>query len=587
MTTFLPQLDPAPVERAQLLASRQRHYRYNYNHVSPLAILDLVPIEDEFSFTWLKLVAERVVTGLSNRAESEAHTGLAELHRGHANVLEEFSSLAGHVVSDIKGMVYESLKFDLQFGAPPRHAQSLKEYSEMFRSIGLPPIAADFMQDEAFAWLRVAGPNPVMLQRLKAHDERFPMTNALFQSARPDDSYDAALDEGRLFFVDYALLDGAELGSFPHGQKYLCAPLALFVVEKNSRRLLPVAIQCQQKPGPNNPIFTPADGWNWMIAKTMVEIADGNLHEASTHLGRTHLLMEPFAVSTIRHLAPTHPISILLLPHFEGTLAINAAAWQHLIADQGAVDKLFGGSIKTSRGVAVWGVQSTDVMRDLLPNTFCARGVDNHEALPNYPYRDDAMLYWDAIHQWVRGYVGLYYPKDQTIVEDFELQAWLREVAARDGGRINGLPQQGALTRADELVEVLTFILYTCSVQHAAVNFPQYDVMSYAPCMPLAAYRPPPTKKTGATEADFIATLPTLDMAELQMELGYMLGTVHYTRLGQYRLDQFCGDKRVLEPLSEFQQRLERIRNTIEERNRQRRPYRTLTPDGIPQSINI
>ena len=28
---------------------------------------------------------------------------------------------------------------------------------------------------------------------------------------------------------------------------------------------------------PENPIFTPNDGWNWQIAKTFVEIADGNI----------------------------------------------------------------------------------------------------------------------------------------------------------------------------------------------------------------------------------------------------------------------------------------------------------------------
>ena len=245
-----------------------------------------------------------------------------------------------------------------------------------------------------------------------------------------------------------------------------------------------------------------------------------------------------------------------------------------------------GGTIETSRSVAVHGVQSTRVMNDLLPLTFAQRGVDDCEAFPNYPYRDDASLYWDAIHDWVNSYLRLYYLTDRDIQQDEELQSWGRELASENGGRIKGLPNEGTFQRVEEVIEVATFVIYTCSVQHAAVNFPQYDCMSYVPNMPLAGYRPAPTSKTGGTEADFIAMLPTLDMAELQMELGYLLGTVHYTELGKYAADHFV-DPRVAGPLEKFQIRLSQIGKTIVERNQTRRPYETLVPGGIPQSINI
>jgi arachidonate 15-lipoxygenase len=180
----------------------------------------------------------------------------------------------------------------------------------------------------------------------------------------------------------------------------------------------------------------------------------------------------------------------------------------------------------------------------------------------------------------------LYYTSDAIIQQDTELQAWARELVADNGGRIKGMPNAGAFRTVAELVEVATFVIYTCSVQHAAVNFPQYDCMSYVPNMPLAGYRPAPTTKTGATEADFVAMLPTLDMAELQMELGYLLGTVHYTELGRYPDQQFV-DPRVAAPLRQFQKRMADIGQKIDERNQTRRPYETLAPRGIPQSINI
>jgi arachidonate 15-lipoxygenase len=132
----------------------------------------------------------------------------------------------------------------------------------------------------------------------------------------------------------------------------------------------------------------------------------------------------------------------------------------------------------------------------------------------------------------------------------------------------------------------VTMVLFTCSVQHAAVNFPQYDVMSYVPAMPLAGYAPAPTSKNGATGADYLAQFPPLDMAELQMELGYLLGTVRYTTLGQYPAGHFT-DPRVADPLARFQARLADAGRVIEQRNAGRTPYTTLGPAGIPQSINI
>lgn len=106
-------------------------------------------------------------------------------------------------------------------------------------------------------------------------------------------------------------------------------------------------------------------------------------------------------------------------------------------------------------------------MNDLLPLTFAQRDVADREAFPNYPYRDDSLLYWDAIHEWVNAYLRLYYPNDAEIQRDTELQAWTRELAADNGGRIKGLPNDGAIQRIEELIEVATFVIYTCSMRQS------------------------------------------------------------------------------------------------------------------------
>ena len=380
-------------------------------------------------------------------------------------------------------------------------------------------------------------------------------------------------------------LEAIEDGSFPGYQKFLYAPLALFAVDKASRELMPVAIQCEQTPGDENPVLTPqSDRYNWLIAKTVVEVADANYHEAITHLGRTHLFVEPFVLATRRQLAPNHPLSQLLRPHFKGTLAINFAAHESLVSDGGAVDKLASGTIESTRAAAVAGVQSYRIDEAVMPKTFQIRGVGDLDTLPTYPYRDDSLLYWDAIERWVSDYLKIWYRDHGDLANDHELKAWFAELQSPDGGRIQGL-RDGELD-LDYLIELVTLVIFTASVQHAAVNFPQYDLMSYAPNMPLACYAERPWLTPQATENDYLRMLPPLEQAKLQMNLGYVLGKVHYTRLGKYPWRYFR-DARVKAPMKAFQHRVKTIGEQIRERNQTRRAYRFLLASGIPQSINI
>jgi arachidonate 15-lipoxygenase len=103
--------------------------------------------------------------------------------------------------------------------------------------------------------------------------------------------------------------------------------------------------------------------------------------------------------------------------------------------------------------------------------------------------------------------------------------------------------------------------------------------------MPLAGFRPTPVPPA-ATEQDFLDLLPPLSSARRQIVILYVLGTIHYTRLGAYGAGEIC-DPRVQPALQAFQQELLAAGRLIEERNLVRPPYPFLAPAGIPQSINI
>ena len=609
----------------------RQEYQYNYIHIPSIAMVDQLSTAEEFTTNWYFLLAQQlrvlfVNTLIVNRGNQGSKSIRDDVEKFILEALLKGAlpariSILARILQIIPQFLLKSISKDLRElddlfysilkenglviirdslnrvinllyeGQPTGHATSLKDYENLFPVIGVPTIAKSYQEDEVFAYMRVAGYNPVMIERVTSLGDRFPVTEEHYQAVMgTDDSLAAAGLEGRLYLADYKILSGAINGTYPREQKYVYAPLALFALPKGSdptRLLRPVAIQCGQTPGPDYPIVTPNSGkYAWLFAKTVVQIADANIHEAVTHLARTHLLVGVFAIATARQLPLTHPLRILLRPHFDSTLAINDAAQRILIAPGGGVDRLLSPSIDNSRVLAVLGLQSYGFNNAILPKQFQQRGVDDPNLLPVYPYRDDALLVWDAIHQWVSDYLNLYYPTDETIHKDIALQTWAAEISAYDGGRIPDFGEDGGIKTLNYLIDATTLIIFTASAQHAAVNFPQKDLMGYAAAIPLAGYLPASTLKREVTEQDYLNLLPPLDQAQRQYNLLSLLGSIYYNKLGEYEQGYFT-DEKVKPLLQAFQSHLQQVENTIKQRNLHRPAYDYLLPSKIPQSINI
>ncbi|MBD1877254.1 lipoxygenase [Nodosilinea sp. FACHB-131] len=486
----------------------------------------------------------------------------------------------------------------------------LKNYKDLFQVLHLPIIAYQAQEDKAFAAQRIAGPNPLVIERLYTLLDKFPVTDAQYKSVMgSNDSLQKALAESRLYITDYQVLREIAPGTVDiedHTvQKYIYHPIALFAVEPGdcpNRRFVPVAIQCYQDPSPENPIFLApssssslGERWAWQMAKLIVQIADGNYHEFVSHLGGTHLRMEPIAIATNRNLPVTHPLGTLLRPHFEGTLFINDSAVKGLVNPGGTVDKVAAGTLKSSLLLSVKGAKDYPYPfnESSLPKVLKARGVDDSKCLPNYPYRDDGLLIWDAILEWVSSYLSLFYTDDTSVQNDAAIQSWIQDLTAPNGGQMTGIGEKltdDGLVRIQTLtylIEAVTLIIFTASANHAAVNFPQASFMTYMPNMPLAGYREAPKTTVGISEKDYLDLLPPLCQAESQMNMTYLLGSVYYTRLGNYG-DSYFSDNRVKDILKVFHKQLLAIELEIVARNESRSTeYNVLRPSKIPQSINI
>jgi arachidonate 15-lipoxygenase len=494
---------------------------------------------------------------------------------------------------------------------------SFRNYQDIFQIIYLPYIASHVQEDKVFAAQRIAGANPLVIERLKTSLDKFPVTNAQYQSVMgTSDSLEIALAENRLYITDYHDLEAIEATTIKIEattieidddtiQKYIYQPIGLFAVEPGNcpqRRLVPVAIQCHQEPSIENPIFVapsidslPSERWAWQMAKTIVQIADSNYHEFISHLGGTHLWMEPIALATYRKLPTEHPLGALLIPHLEGTLFINDSAVKGLINPGGTVDKVAAGTLKSSLKLSLKSAEGhfCSFNNASLPKTLKNRGVDDSECLPDYPYRDDALLIWNAIHEWVTNYLQLFYPNDLAVRSDREIQEWIDDLTDPDGVNMKGIGETSeevplpSIQTVAYLIEAVTTIIFTGSAKHAAVNFPQSSLMTYMPNMALAGYRPAPQTNVGMTENDYFELLPPLSQAETQMNMTYLLGSIYHTQLGEYG-DEYFADSPVAKLLEKFQERLREIELKINARNEIRSThYDVLLPSRIPQSINI
>ncbi|WP_293643435.1 lipoxygenase family protein [Sphingopyxis sp. RIFCSPHIGHO2_12_FULL_65_19] len=522
-------------------------------------------------------IFSRIVGDVEHAVAAAEHDAHVALLKGYKERLEELMK-----VEDAE-----------QLGS--KTPRSVEAYRALFATLPVPGVSYMFQDDSTFARLRVQGPNNMLITAVgDTLPPNFPLSAAKYSAVVGGDTLGAALADGRLFLLDYKPLEVLDPGTYGSLAKYAWQPMALFAIPPGGSSLVPVAIQCGQDPI-DNAIFTPSPvadkQWGWEMAKFVVEVADGNYHELFTHLARTHLVIEAFAVATHRHLAEIHPIWALLVPHFEGTLFINEAAATSLIAADGPIDHIFAGTITSSQLAAVDARLAFDFYGKMLPADLAARGVGVDSALEDYPYRDDALLVWGAIHEWARQYVGLYYAHDADVVADGELAAWADCLAGE--AKIKGF---GPVTTRAQLAEICTMVMFTASAQHAAVNFPQKDIMAFAPAITGAGWQAAPNGQRGHDKSGWLAMMPPMALALEQLNVLELLGSVHYRPLGDYRSNAFpyplwFQDPRVTGaegPLAWFQAALQGVEAEIAARNAERmQPYPYLQPSLIPTSINI
>ncbi|MCY0985939.1 lipoxygenase family protein [Nannocystis sp. ILAH1] len=505
-----------------------------------------------------------------------------------------------HLLRSVAGAQGKKLWYRLRgvLGGVDKLASFRGLFSERL-GLRAPAAVTEHQRDGLFARNRIDGPNPLLLARVRDLADlraRLPVSDdQLARVLGPGVTLAGEHAAGNLFVADFELLARSLGQSGAVGRdsrwrgKYLPSPIALFCQRPGRDPqcdLVPVAIRVDQPGAADpNPVYLPDGSARWDLAKTYVEIAEFNLQALSSHIYRHHYVAEPFAVSSRRQLAPSHPIHVLLRPHTQHTIAVNRAAFNLLKKPGGVFATLYAGELRETRNIMRCSYERWSVREQELEADLAARGVADGPR--EYPWRDDARLWTPVLRRFVADYVALYYPSDAAVRDDAELQAFVAELQADDGGRLRGLLPAGELGGRDVLVDLLAQFLFIAGPGHAAVHFPQTDHFTYVPAFPGAAYRPPPREGELVDAARIAATLPPLDVGVTQFQNNQM-ACYRFDRFGDY--DRYgLGRVAAARPLvARLHADLAAVEQEIERRNRARpRPYPYLLPRLVPNSINI
>ncbi|XP_061342874.1 linoleate 13S-lipoxygenase 3-1, chloroplastic-like [Gastrolobium bilobum] len=556
--------------------------------------------------------------------------------------------------SDVDGLYSEGLliKFGLQDDVLkrlplPNVVSKIQESSQGLLKYDTPKI----ISKDKFAWLRddefgrqaLAGINPVNIERLKVFPPVSKLDPEIYgpqESALKEEhilsqlngmTVQQAIEENKLFIIDYhdVYLPFLEGINALDGRKSYATRTIFFLTSLGT--LKPVAIELSLPPaGPSSrskrvvtPPIDATTNWIWQLAKAHVCSNDAGVHQLVNHWLRTHACLEPFILAAHRQLSAMHPIFKLLDPHMRYTLEINALARQSLIHADGIIESSFtpgrySMEISSAAYKNFWRFDMDSLPADLIRRGMAVPDPTQPHGLKlvmeDYPYASDGLLIWSAIENWVRTYVNHYYPHSSLICNDKELQAWYSESINVGHADLRHESWWPTLNNSENLVSIISILIWNASAQHAALNFGQYPYGGYVP------NRPPLMRRLIPQESDpeytsfladpqkyFLNALPSLLQATKFMAVVDTLSTHSPDEeyLGERQQPSiWSGDAEIIEAFYDFSAKIRQIEKVIDSRNCDRTlrnrcgagvlPYELLAPSsepgvtcrGVPNSVS-
>ena len=466
---------------------------------------------------------------------------------------------------------------------PLHRWDSLDDFDRLYPVMKIPDVSKRWRDDREFARQRIAGTNPLVIERCTSLPWNFAVTEDDVAGLLPEGRTLASeLDQGRLYLCNFELLHDAHCLD----GRVVTAPLALFGLD-DSDALVPLAIQITQDGGP---VYTPKDSsHDWLLAKLFVQCADAHHNEFVTHLLWTHYQAESFVVATHRQLPELHPIFQLLAPHFRFTLAINRLTRNRVASIGGVFDQIMATGTAGGLEVARKAWRNWNFTGNSFRQQLDKRGLWKDDTMPSYPYRDDGTKIYAQLESYVRDILRMFYSTPYDLFHDYELQAWIAELADPERGRVRGLPAVGGtLDRFEDLVFICTEMIFRSSARHAVVSDGQYDYYGYVPNMPTSLFKAPPTEKGQVDDAWILATLPNQHQSILQIGAIKGAASEFIFRLTRVNPEYWQGSDAPRERRQDFEHAMQALSREIRQINTDRDvPYTYLDPYNVCESLSV
>jgi len=446
----------------------------------------------------------------------------------------------------------------------------------MFKELKKPKLDR-WESDKQFCLHFIQGVNPLTIKKVQdmsnVHKKLRSLTAEIDGEELP---MDHIMRRGKLFLADYSELDNITL----HGTAVFYSPQVLLSLDKFGDLDIIAILLRTNKLTKKTHVLTKASPPNRLLfAKMHVANADAQIHEFHYHL-KIHLIMEAIAIG-VHNFLSDHVLGRLLAPHMKGTIFINFVARTNLInKNNSIVGNIFSvgrnGALKllSDHLMKVFNFQES-----AFPKMMAARGFpkDESDGVKDYFYRSDGFKLWDIITKYVEGVVNKKYDNDLEVEKDEVLQNFAQSMSDFNEGNIRGFPEN--IKTKELLIESLTNILFTGSVQHQAVNAPQYQYY-YVPHRPTFMTKWMPDGEEDLTWEWIKTALPTMERTKKVHSLFMLLTKQSFCTLSS--LDVFKDEYPAI------QQQLTRDLNKLSSEIKSRDgDYKHLDPANVACSVDI
>ncbi|MBH8560701.1 hypothetical protein I8748_00500 [Nostoc sp. CENA67] len=202
--------------------------------------------------------------------------------------------------------------------------------------------------------------------------------------------------------------------------------------------------------------------WEW--SKRLFRTAEFVFQEIQSHLGRTHMNLDQYAMAYYRNVV-NNPIRLLLEPHFDGLLNINSLGAALILGDTGFIPEA---SSLSPQEVDI-------VLKDEISRLSYRNWSPHIQALKdevqNNHFDRAALSVWEAIEE----YVSEFFQQQEA-----GIKAYWSEIEGMSGDLVShsvlGQKSQSlAIANINDLKQLCIYVIYLSSFFHSWVNNKQYD----------------------------------------------------------------------------------------------------------------